>query len=281
MWGIPHLVREPSGDESECCTTHRWDRPPHRKDPLWARARAGNHDAFCDLVEEFFARLVAYAKRLLRRADGSAYDVVQDALLLAWERRERISCYPHLRSWLYLVVRRLAISRMRKRTRAGHGFVSIHKADKEDPIQRDARPRSLCDTRAVTPTARRLSRVQITDAMVRVMQSCSRTLAPNDLAALELFHLHNLSTRDIAEVLGISRTAVKMRLMRARDRLRASLHQHAEDAISACEDAASEAPRERARAVSPSWAKAVREWMSDYEHSRSARTTEPSRRSSP
>ncbi len=281
----PTLTPARNPDAIRDATTDSWGRTAHRHDPLWACARAGDHDAFCQLVDTFLERLIAQAQRLLRRTHEDPADIIQDALLSAWERRCTITSFPHLRRWLFLVVRRHAISRIRRRKRAGHGFVSLHRDTDDDSDLREGRTRQLRDPYAPTPSAGNLSRAQVTKSMLRAMQSCARSLSPNDLSAIELYYLHNFRIRDIAELLGISVTAVKMRLTRARARLRHSLNQSAEDAIEAIEEEtlpARNTPRawDEPRATSPGWATTVREWMTAYERSRPKCTPNTLRRPS-
>jgi RNA polymerase sigma-70 factor (ECF subfamily) len=158
-------------------------------------------------------------RRLAARVDPS--DVVQEALADAAHRldgylRDRpIPFYP----WL----RRLAWDRLTDAYRR-HRRAAQRSVDREEPPLPDASSVALADRlfarSADNPTAR-LRRAEH-QAQVR---AALNQLRERDREVLVLRHLEDLSTADTAAVLGISESAVKVRLLRAVQRLRELLEQ--------------------------------------------------------
>lgn len=81
---------------------------------LLARARAGDGDAFGELVEPFRHELLVHCYRILGSA-GDAEDALQETLMGAWRGLSRFEGRSSLRSWLY----RIATSKCLNALRAG------------------------------------------------------------------------------------------------------------------------------------------------------------------
>ena len=77
------------------------------------RARGGDRDAFGDLVERFWRELVALARGVLA-ADGDAEDVVQDALVHAWQRLWTLRRPESFAAWMRRIVSRRCLTRVRR-----------------------------------------------------------------------------------------------------------------------------------------------------------------------
>ena len=88
--------------------------------PFLEAFQAGDSEAFDQLVERYQGRLLRFARGLL--ADGSAAeDVVQEAFVRVWRRRERLRDRSQLDGYVYAAVRNLALDKLRRqRTRAEH-----------------------------------------------------------------------------------------------------------------------------------------------------------------
>src|SRR5687767_9005601 len=76
------------------------------KSEVVLRARAGDADAFGELVEELWAPLVGLARAVLA-GDPEAEDVVQEALVVAWRRLPALRDAARFPAW----VRRIAVRR--------------------------------------------------------------------------------------------------------------------------------------------------------------------------
>jgi RNA polymerase sigma-70 factor (ECF subfamily) len=164
-------------------------------------------------------------RRLAARVDPS--DVVQETLAEAarrleiYVRRRPIPFYP----WL----RQLALERIvdmhRRHLHAGKR--SVRREERALPRLPDESAAELVKRLALSgshPSAR-LRRQEVAG---RVHAALDR-LPERDRELLVLRHLEQLDTRDIAAVLGVSEGAVKMRHLRAVERLQQLLNDVAED----------------------------------------------------
>src|SRR5688572_4327654 len=78
------------------------------------RARAGDADAFGELVEELWAPLVGLARAVLA-GDAEAEDVVQEALVVAWRRLPELRDPARFPAWVRRIVVRRCLGQLRRR----------------------------------------------------------------------------------------------------------------------------------------------------------------------
>jgi RNA polymerase sigma-70 factor, ECF subfamily len=79
-------------------------------------ARAGEREAFARLVEGLWPDLVAFARSVLGRA-ADAEDVVQDALIVAWQELPKLRSAAKFYPWVCKIVYRLALVALKQRSR--------------------------------------------------------------------------------------------------------------------------------------------------------------------
>src|SRR5690349_19805955 len=156
-------------------------------------------------------------RRLAARVDPS--DVVQEALadaarkLSAYVRDRPLPFYP----WL----RRLAWERLIKLHRR-HITADRRSVTREDDWALPDESAAELASRLVSPgssPSRRAVRAEVQGRVRAVLEQ----LGERDREVLVLRYLEQLSTREVAEVLGITEGAVKVRHFRALERLRAVL----------------------------------------------------------
>ena len=148
--------------------------------------------AFERLFSAHFRTVVAYARR--RAAPAEADDAVAETFLVAWRRLEDVPA--DASAWLLGVARRVLANQRRAAARR-----SALAADVAHTTAPELRPAATA---------------------APVMQAIA-TLPERDRAALLLAAWEGLSTAEIAVALGCSRAAAKVRLHRARRKLRRSL----------------------------------------------------------
>jgi RNA polymerase sigma-70 factor (ECF subfamily) len=149
-------------------------------------------DGFRDLYERHYP--VVYKLALfLTGAPDQAEDLAADAFVRAWTARDRLQ-HATVRGYLLTITRNL----YRDRLRAARPFVELDEAVRDDSTTRLEQRSTLRDLRA------RLAQI-----------------APGDRRALLLYAVREMSYAEIAERLGVSLNAVKSRIGRARDALRA------------------------------------------------------------
>ena len=177
------------------------------------RLRSGDEQAFEELVRRFGGRLLATARHLLGR-NGDAEDAVQEAFLSAFRGLDRFRGGSSLSTWLHRIVINAALMKLRGASRRPEASIEEY-LPRFDETGHHADP--VAEWR-VTPEAAMLSR-QTRD---RVRAAIER-LPPSYRAVLVLRDIEELSTEETAEVLSLTRTAVKVRLHRARLALRTLL----------------------------------------------------------
>jgi RNA polymerase sigma-70 factor (ECF subfamily) len=82
--------------------------------PLVARLRAGDSDAFATVFRAHYGALVRLAEAMLG-GRAPAEDVVQDVMLELWRRRDAMTVHASLRAYLFRAVRNRALNQLRHR----------------------------------------------------------------------------------------------------------------------------------------------------------------------
>jgi RNA polymerase sigma-70 factor, ECF subfamily len=176
---------------------------------LIARLREGDERAFEELVRREAPRLLAVTRRILRD-EADARDAVQDAFANAFRGFGSFEARASLSTWLHRLAVNAALTRLRTRRRTP-----------EEPIE-TLLPAFQEDGHHATPplpwisaeklVAERETREFVRAAIDRLPQSYAEVLLLRDIEELD--------TAVVAELLGISKSLVKVRLHRARQALR-------------------------------------------------------------
>jgi RNA polymerase sigma-70 factor (ECF subfamily) len=177
---------------------------PGGVDGLVERARRGDREAFDELVRQTYAATWTLAVRLTTNEED-ARDVVQEAYLRAWRSIGRFRGDAQLSTWLYRITTNCAS------THLGRGAKHRHEQLDDEASVVDLRPQADPAGRAEL-SAVRSRLVDAIDAL------------PDGLRAVVVLRdVYDLPHEAIAAELGISETAAKVRLHRARKRLREAL----------------------------------------------------------
>lgn len=178
-----------------------------------SEASTPNRDHFEEFIDAITFGLPAFNRIALRRFDGNiadAEDAVQDALLSAYRHLDQFKGEAKFSTWLTSIVINSAGSKLRRQLR--HVHVPL---DGEDQTtDHHSSSLSLSDHR---PSPEEVcQRLEIVDRVVRL----SKSLSPKLRRVFELRYVHGLSTQEIANILGVTNSAAKTQLSRARGRLR-------------------------------------------------------------
>ena len=186
---------------------------------LLAQARCGNRDAFAEMVSPYLASVYQRARRLTGNP-ADAEDVSQEALLKAWSRLEQFSGKQDenaddFRAWLARIAGNSSIDLLRQRRDGKILSLEERRGPNEETLgggiqAREDNPEERC--------ARRETGRLLADAIRQLPADLRQTCLLRDVL--------QYSTQEVAERLGISIVAVRLRLFRARRRLREKL-QHA------------------------------------------------------
>jgi RNA polymerase sigma-70 factor (ECF subfamily) len=171
----------------------------------------GNRQAYADLIDMQAPKIYRLALRMLGNPQ-EAEDVLQETFLKAFRSIDRFEGRSSLGTWLYRIATNQALMRLRKNTPT---MVSI-----EEPYPSyngESYPLQLEDWCCLPE-----QEFESEEAAQRI-ESAIQTLTPALRSAFVLRDLHGLSTRETAEALDISESAVKTRLLRARLNLREEL----------------------------------------------------------
>jgi RNA polymerase sigma-70 factor (ECF subfamily) len=154
---------------------------------LVRQAIDGDRGAFSDLAAKRWRRLLALARSIV--ADLEAEDVVQDALLTAWRKLGSLRDAAAFDAWLSRIVANAAVGRARRR-RFFAPIDGVEVAAPGNPVE---------------------ERIDVGRLL--------RRLAPRQRAVLHLTAVEGLTDSEIASVLGITPSSVRVHRLRARQRL--------------------------------------------------------------
>ncbi|QNI34605.1 RNA polymerase sigma factor [Alloacidobacterium dinghuense] len=184
------------------------------------RSKASSPDR--DHIEEFtrvISRLLPAFHRIALRRLGNiadAEDAVQDALLSAYRHLDQFKGEAKFSTWLTSIVINSAGSKLRRHLR--HVHIPLDGEDQTSNYHSSSQ--SLSDHRPNPEEVCR--RLEIVDRVLRL----SKSLSPKLRRAFELHYVHGLSTEETAEALGVSNSAAKTQLSRARGRLKRLVLEH-------------------------------------------------------
>jgi RNA polymerase sigma factor (sigma-70 family) len=163
-----------------------------------------HEDRFRRAYAGHFALMLAYAVRRVDRAEDAA-DVVSEIFLVAWRRRAELPPDGEIKLWLYGVARRVLANHRR-----GH-------------LRRERLSERLCHRIADTVLIAADPGPQVTERLA--VRAALARLGELDREVLTLTVWEGLSSVEAAEVLDLSPAAVRIRLFRARARLRELISQ--------------------------------------------------------
>jgi RNA polymerase sigma-70 factor (ECF subfamily) len=189
---------------------------------LVSRLRSGDELAFERLVREHGARLLAVARRFLRDEE-EARDAVQECFLSAYRSIDDFEQVSRLSTWLHRILVNACLMRLRTRRRKP-----------EDPIE-DLLPQFEADGHQVnhpTPDWEGSAETLLARGETRAIVRAAIDRLPDSYRSVLLLRdIEELSTEEAARLLDITANAVKIRLHRARQALRALLEPHFRRAV--------------------------------------------------
>jgi RNA polymerase sigma-70 factor (TIGR02960 family) len=188
-------------------------------DPL-DRARAGDGEAFGQLVEPYRRELQVHCYRILGSVQD-AEDALQDTLLSAWQGLAGFQRRASVRTWLYRVATSRCLDALRSPSRRPPMSAPMPGLDPPEPTRLgevlwlepypDVLLKGLADS-APGPEARYQAREAISLAFITALQ----LLPPRQRAALILRDVLGFHAREAAQILDTSQESVTSALKRAR-----------------------------------------------------------------
>jgi RNA polymerase sigma-70 factor (ECF subfamily) len=178
---------------------------------LVTAAREGDRDAFDEIVRRTYVDTYTLAVRLTA-SEEDARDVVQEAYLRAWKGIRRFRGDAQFSTWMYRITANTAATVSSKRRRQR----TVHIDEVADPVE--------------TEIALHPELATENSELMAQLSAALQELPPRLRALVVLKDVYGLSHEDIADELGISVTAAKVRLHRGRKRMRDLLYEEARHA---------------------------------------------------
>ncbi len=173
------------------------------------RIENGDRSAFALVVQRFQHPLFGYLGRM-GLTQGLAEEIAQETFLRAWKR---LNDYDPLRAefstWLFTIARNLALHELERAS------------SKREVASDETLPDFVCEGKQPSDA---LNQSQQRQRLINALH----TLPVADRSALALAYFQELDLASVARIEGCTISAVKVRLHRARQRLRQLLEEHDE-----------------------------------------------------
>ncbi|MGH9480561.1 MAG: sigma-70 family RNA polymerase sigma factor [Terriglobales bacterium] len=180
---------------------------------LVRRARGGDLLAFETIVQRYEHRIFRLAQRLMSNT-ADAEDVLQETFLKVFAKLEQFQQQSRLYTWIVRIAVNEALMKLRQRR---GNMVSL---DEEIPTEDGPVEREIADWHP-NPEEQYQS-----SALAAILQRGLDSLSLPYRVVFQLRDVDELSTLETAEALGLTESAVKSRLLRARLQLRERLAKH-------------------------------------------------------
>lgn len=168
----------------------------------------GNQSAYADLVKRHQRFVFTLALRFSKSRED-AEEIAQDCFVKAYRSLASFQQQSKFSTWLYSIVYTTAMTSLRKKRVETS---SIH--DEGDSLQIDGQT-AVVDANQAENNSRSF-----------YLNQAIAQLLPDDAAVLTLFYKCEQSIEEISRALGIETNAVKVKLFRARQRLKEKLERN-------------------------------------------------------
>lgn len=182
---------------------------------LIARLRAGEMDAFAELVNQYQPMIFSLIRRIMRD-DEEARDITQETFLKIYRHFSHFRGESSLKTWIF----RVAINQAHNSRR----WWRRRRRDETSSLDDSANDRAPISTRLVSQTGTPESQAIAQERRQQLERALSG-LKQDFRVAVILRDIEGLAYEEIAEILEISIGTVKSRIARGREMLRASLSQ--------------------------------------------------------
>jgi len=180
---------------------------------LIQRVLRGQDEAFRELVRPYEHALLMTTQAILKN-EADAEDAAQEAVLKAFTNLSKFRGDSKFSTWLVRIATNEAFMKLRKERRHKlHDSLDEQRTDEEG----DYIPRDFADWREIPSEA--LQKKELRQAVSRALAS----LTPKHRQVFVLRDVQHFTIEETAQLLGIRKSAVKTRLMRARLQMRDAL----------------------------------------------------------
>ncbi len=159
-------------------------------------------------LEGLRPRLRSFALRMLANADD-AEDAVQDAMVKALTKAEDFRGQSSVSTWIFSILTRVCLDRLRHRQRWRWDAQELTRRDDEAP--HDSVRALLRDPRAA---------FDVNEHIAYCFSCVSRSLPPEEAAALLLREVFGFGNREAARICGVSESVLRHRLSAGRNAMK-------------------------------------------------------------
>jgi RNA polymerase sigma factor (sigma-70 family) len=163
---------------------------------------SGNSSAFAELVNRYQNYVFTLSLRMVKNRED-AEEVAQDAFVKAYKYLAGFKGESKFSTWLYTITNNTAISFLRKKR------LEIHSLDNEKIFE-------MADSKDSGMSANLVEQ----KSKLAMVNNAVALLNPDDSLIITLFYKAEQSLEETAKILGIEINAAKVRLFRARTRLK-------------------------------------------------------------
>jgi len=168
----------------------------------------GNQASYAQIVERHKAFVFTLVLRYIKNRED-AEEVAQDVFIKAYRALADFKGASKFSTWLYTIITTTCISFLRKKK------LDTHSLDNENVFETIENKDSGMSANQVEQKSR-----------VAMVNNAIALLNPDDAEIVTLFYKGEQTLDEIAQVLGIEANTVKVRLHRARTRLKEKMQKH-------------------------------------------------------
>jgi RNA polymerase sigma factor (sigma-70 family) len=168
----------------------------------------GNQQAYALLVNRYQEYVFTLVLRIVKNRED-AEEVSQDVFIKAYKNLNSFRGDSKFSTWLYTIVNNTGISFLRKRK------LEIYSLDNEAVFERADNIDSGVRANVIEQKSKQ---AMVNEAIAQ--------LSPEDALAITLFYKAEQSLEEMAKAMGIETNAAKVRLHRARTRLKSKMENH-------------------------------------------------------
>ena len=173
-----------------------------------SRVLSGEQQAYAELVTRYQNYVFTLALRFTKNRED-AEEVAQDIFVKAYRALADFKGSSKFSTWLYTIVNNTCITFLRKKR------LQTHSLDNEGVFE-------VADSQDSGLRANLVEQ----KSKVAMVNSAIALLNPDDAEIITLFYKSEQSLEEIAQILGLETNTAKVRLHRARTRLKEKMQQH-------------------------------------------------------
>lgn len=168
------------------------------------RVLQGDSNAFAQLIDRYKNMAYTLAIKIVRNHED-AEEVAQDSFIKAYEKLASFKGDSKFSTWLYTIVYRNSITRMRKKKVATSDIDSF-----------------VIDNHSEGGDSPQLESLKHDEQQKYVREAVNR-LPEKDALLITLYYLNENSVEEIEQITGLTQSNIKVRMFRARKKLNESL----------------------------------------------------------